>query len=159
MKLLKSAVIRAVEVTNACGEGREQLMGHGGHLVDDAVEVALADDEQRAVGLRTDRRGAWAVVEQRQLSDDRTLTERRHLFAIATHDRHAFQQDVCLTAGLSLIDDQCAGLYVDLIGGFCDALEFLVGAREEQWNVTKMLERRFETGHIGDYTPISQVVG
>ena len=42
------------------------------HLVEHAEEVALVDDEQRAVGVARDGGGARSVVEQRQLTHHRT---------------------------------------------------------------------------------------
>ena len=68
----------------------------------------------------TARRRPWAVVEQRQLTDDRARPERGDLAAVALHGHLALQHDEGLPAGLALVDEQRAGRHPDLVTGAGD---------------------------------------
>ena len=130
-----SAVVRAVEVADAAGEGGQQLVGQRGHLVDDAREVALIDDQHRHVGVGGDRRGARAPVEQRELADDGARAEGGDLAPVALHCRRAVDDDERLAALLPLVGQCGAGLHGDLVRGLRDLLEVFRGAGREQGRV------------------------
>ena len=144
-----SAVVLAVEIANATGQRCQQLVRHRRHVVEHRHEVALAEQQQRAIGFADHRRSARPVVEQRQLADDGAGAERRDLLAVALDHHRTLEHDERFAACLSLIDDQRAGGHDNFVAGLGDLFEVLLRTRREQRNLTKMVEVRLFAGHCG----------
>ena len=100
--------------------------------------------------LADDRRGARAVVEQRQLADDGAGPERRDLLAVALHHHRTLEHDERFAAGLTLIDDQRAGRHDDFVARLGDLFQVLLRTRREQRDFTKVVEVRLFAGHAAE---------
>src|SRR5947209_20538015 len=93
------AVGLGVGLAQALGHRRQELVGQVGHLVDDARELALAEDQDFHVVLGDDRRRAGAPVEQRQLAEVLAGAELGDLPLAALHRGVAVDDEEELVAG------------------------------------------------------------
>src|SRR5580704_13212870 len=74
-----------VRLAQASGHRGEHLAGQRWNGVEHAVELTLAEHQERHVSLRDHRRRAWAAVEQCHLAEVLARAERRHLAVVAPH--------------------------------------------------------------------------
>src|SRR5438270_2608517 len=134
------AVRLGVGLAQALGHRRQELVGQGRHLVDDARELALAEDENLHVVLGHDRRRPWTAVEQRQLAEVLAPAELGDLLLPAFHRRVAVEDQEELVAGLALLHEHLAGRHLHVVGGAGDGLQFFLRARREERHLPQVLE-------------------
>src|SRR5690606_36092910 len=135
-----SAVVLAIEIADARRERGEQLHRDGRMVLDDAPEVPLVEDEQRAVALADGARRARPVGEQCELANDVARSELGDL-AIASLDGHlALQDDERFATELTLVDDDRAVSHRDLVAGTVHGLQLSLAATSEERDVPQVLE-------------------
>src|SRR5947209_7008432 len=115
-----------VGLAEPLGHRRQQLVGQVGDLVDDARELALAEDEHLHVVLGHDRRRAGTAVEQSELAEVLAGAELGDLPLAALHRGVAADDEEELVSRLALLDEDLSLAALDGVGRPGEGLPLLL---------------------------------
>ena len=135
-----------VRLAQAGGHGGQQLAGEGGHGIEDAVELALAEDEEVHFGLGGHAGRAGPAVEQGQLAEVLARSERGHLAVVALHRGLTGDDEEELPPDGALLAEQAARGHRDLLEGLADCAQVL-GRRGREQPDLREVEWRSRWGH------------
>src|ERR687897_247006 len=133
-------VVLAVELADLAGERGEDLVVEGGHLVEQARELAGPEHEHGQRRGRGDGRRAGAVVEQRQLAHAVAGSELADLLPASGDVGAPFDDDEGLSTDVALCDELLALVDRQLDRRLGDLAQFLGGRAREERNRCKVVQ-------------------
>lgn len=137
-------VLDLAESVRHAGEQRARQLRE---IVEQGVEAAPVEDFQHQVGRRHDRCGARHGVQQGDLAEVGTGTDRRHDHAILDHLRLTRHDQRELLAQIPLGDDGAPRRHVNLVGESVDLVELGGRAASEDRQCTDCGETVWAGAH------------